>query len=71
MTWMSLRLLIWWPREFEPDSSARGGGKGLSDDAIGTFGPGQAPRLPLETDLGLAKEVCFSAVGAMGLTLTR
>jgi hypothetical protein len=35
---------------FEPDSSARGGGEGLSDDA-GTLVPGHTPWLPLKADL--------------------
>jgi hypothetical protein len=40
---------------FEPDSGARVGGKGLSDDALGTRMPGHTPRLPLKADLGFPK----------------
>jgi hypothetical protein len=54
----------------KPDSSAGGGGKGLSDDALGTFVMGHTPRLPLKADLGMSKEVRVSAVGAMSLAFT-
>jgi hypothetical protein len=52
---------------FEPDSGARGGGEGLCDDALGPLVPGHTPRLPLETDLEMPKEVCLTTVGAMGI----
>jgi hypothetical protein len=37
--------------EIKSDSSAGGGGKGLSDDALRTLVSGHTPRLPLEADL--------------------
>jgi hypothetical protein len=54
---------------FESDSGTRGGCEGLSDDALGSFVSGHTPRLPLEAGLGVSKEVCFSAVGAVHLSL--
>ncbi|GFZ44305.1 hypothetical protein JCM24511_02027 [Saitozyma sp. JCM 24511] len=55
---------------FKSDSGTRGRGKGLSDDALGSFVPGHTPRLSLEADLGVHEEVCFSTACAVGLPLT-
>jgi hypothetical protein len=51
---------------FESDSGAGGGGKGLTNDTLGTLVRGHTPRLLLDTDLGVPEEVYLTAVGTMG-----
>jgi hypothetical protein len=56
----------------KPDSGTRGGGKCLSNDALGTLVPGHAPRLAVKADLRVLffKDVCLTAVGAMSVAFT-